>query len=106
MGSIKKRGNKYQVIIELEKDINEKRIRRYFTANSEAEAKKILTEQEYQLQQNCFVIPTEVTFGEFLNYWFDNYVKIKNEKNNTNCIQTYIRQIHYPQVGQYTICKG
>ncbi len=77
MGSIKKRGNKYQVIIELEKDINEKRIRRYFTANSEAEAKKILTEQEYQLQQNCFVIPTEVTFGEFLNYWFDNYVKSK-----------------------------
>jgi integrase len=104
-GSIRKRGNKYQVIVELGRDVNGKRLRRYFTANSEAEAKKILTEQEYLLQQNSFLIPSDMTFGEFLNYWFDNYVKIKNEETTQAEYRRVLDKYIIPKLGNIQLQK-
>ncbi|MEW8963185.1 tyrosine recombinase XerC [Paraclostridium dentum] len=104
-GSIRKRGNKYQVIVELGRDVNGKRLRRYFTANSEAEARKILIEQEYLLQQNSFVIPSDMTFGEFLNYWYDNYVKIKNEETTQAEYRRILDKYIIPKLGHIKLQK-
>ncbi|MEK4730063.1 site-specific integrase [Paenibacillus sp. FSL L8-0641] len=82
-GSIKKVGTKYRVTFELGKDLNGKRQRDYATVNSEAEAKKLLAEFEYNQNRNLLVQSNAMSLIEFLNLWMDNYVKYNCEETTT-----------------------
>lgn len=99
-GSIRKRGNKYQVIIELGKDANGKRLRRYFTADNETDAKKILTENEYQLQRNSYILPSTITFEQLLNRFFNNYVVNNCEITTQQSYRKNLDKYIIPQLGK------
>lgn len=40
-----------------------------------------------------------MTFGEFLNYWFDNYVKIKNEETTQTEYRRILDKYIIPKLG-------
>ncbi len=82
-GSIKKVGTKYRVTFELGKDLNGKRLRDYATVNSEAEARKLLAEFEYNQNRNLLVQSNAMSLIEFLNIWMNNYVKYNCEETTT-----------------------
>ncbi|MEK5141449.1 MULTISPECIES: site-specific integrase [Paenibacillus] len=82
-GSIKKVGTKYRVTFELGKDLNGKRLRDYATVHSEAEAKKLLAEFDYNQSRNLLVQSNAMSLIEFLNLWMDNYVKYNCEETTT-----------------------
>ncbi|MCW3795398.1 tyrosine-type recombinase/integrase [Paenibacillus sp. LS1] len=82
-GSIIKVGKNYRVTFEHGKDINGKRIRTTKTVGSEAEAKRLLNEYEYNINRNLSVQSSVMTFVQAINDWMDNYVQY-------NCEQTTI----------------
>lgn len=100
-GSIKKIGKKFRVTLELGTDVNGKRLRKYITASSEDEAKKLLTEFEYNQQRNLLALQSDMLLSEFLDYWMNNYVKYNCEETtaygykniNYNHLCPYLGQI-------------
>lgn len=73
-GKISKRGQSWQVTIECGKNAEGKRIRKYFTARTKAEAETILIEHKHKIITGDFVEPSKMTFAEFLKHWMDHYV--------------------------------
>jgi hypothetical protein len=104
-GSITKIGMKFRVTLDFGVDGNGKRIRKYVTASTEAEAKKLLTEFEYNQQRNLVVQTTKMTFSEFLSHWMENYVKYNCEETTaygyTNIIYNHI----VPYLGSFELQK-
>lgn len=99
-GSIQKVGKKFRVTKELGKDQNGKRLREYVYAPTEAEAKKILAEFEYNQLRNTLVETNHITVSDFLDLWMDNYVKYNCEettaygyRNINNHIKNFLGKI-------------
>ncbi|WP_168118531.1 site-specific integrase [Paenibacillus sp. HB172176] len=92
-GSICKIGKKFRVTKELGRDANGKRKREYVIAKTEAEAKKILAEFEYNNQRNMHVEVTKMTVSEFFNHWMDNYVKYNCEETTIYGYRNIIKKI-------------
>lgn len=104
-GNITKVGTKYRITFDFGRDSAGKRIRQYATASSETEAKKLLSEFEYNQQRNLLVQTTKMTFTEFLKHWMENYVKYNCEETTiygyTNIIYKHI----VPFLGNYELQK-
>lgn len=64
-GNIKKVGNAFRVCLEYERDVNNKRVRKYKQVNSNAEAKRLLRDHEYQQQRNLSTNPKDTYFSDF-----------------------------------------
>lgn len=79
-GSYSRIGSKYRVTLELGTDGAGKRLRKYITVSKESEAKRIITEFEYNKQRDLLVKYEEIKFCEFLEHWMDNYVKYNCEE--------------------------
>lgn len=87
-------GTKFRVTFDTGRDSSGRRIRQCTTASSEAEAKKLLNEFEYNQQRNLLVQTSKMTFAEFLEHWTDNYVKYNCEETtkyfNQNIIYKHV----------------
>lgn len=92
-GSIQKVGKKYRVTFEMGFDVNGKRLRKYTTVPSEREAKKLLTEFEYNQQRNLLVNSSKITLGKFLEHWMENYVKYNCEETTAYGYRNIIRHV-------------
>lgn len=75
-GHIEKNKNgTYTVILELGKGIDGKRKRPKQTFNKYTEAKHYLNDFENQASKGIIIEPSNITFGEWIVYWENNYVK-------------------------------
>ncbi len=92
-GSIQKVGAKFRVTLELGTDNNGKRVRKYLTASSESEAKKLLNEFEYNQQRNLLVQSSSMLLSEFLNHWMENYVKYNCEETTVYGYRNILRHV-------------
>ena len=81
--SFSKVGKKFRVTYEHGKDGNGKRIRTFQTAETEAEAKKLVAEFNFNQQRGLLVTQNDVTLAEHLQYWLK--VDVEN-----NCQETTI----------------
>lgn len=98
-GFIRKRGKSYQVILEYGKDAEGNRIRKAITVKTSKEANAILTEHEHNMQNNNYVLPTSMTYAEFLTYWFDNYVKKNCEETTQIGYKHIVEKYLKPKLG-------
>jgi len=71
-GHIRRRGNKYAVIIELPKDDKGKRQQQWYTAQTLPEAEKLLSKLLHEQDTGRYVKPSKLTLGTFLNDWIKN----------------------------------
>lgn len=104
-GSISKVGTKFRVALDYGKDATGKRIRKYVTATSEAEAKKLLNEFEYNQQRNLVVATTKMTLREFLVHWVDNYVKYNCEETTAYGYRNILYNHIIPYLGNIELQK-
>ncbi|MFB9274190.1 site-specific integrase [Cohnella cellulosilytica] len=104
-GSITKVGLKFRVTLDHGVDGNGKRLRKYVTASTEEEAKKLLTEFEYNQQRNLVVQTTKMTIGEFLSHWMDNYVKYNCEETTVYGYRNIIDKHVVPYLGHFELQK-
>ncbi|MEK5394306.1 site-specific integrase [Paenibacillus sp. FSL K6-2859] len=104
-GSISKVGSKFRVTLELGTDSHGKRLRKYITAMTESEAKKLLNEFEYNQRRNLTLQDTEMTFGEFLNHRMDNYVKYNCEVTTQYGYRNIISKHIIPYMGNVQLQK-
>ncbi|MFF2909177.1 tyrosine recombinase XerC [Paenibacillus sp. NPDC057934] len=104
-GSIKKIGKKYRVTKELGKDRLGKRLREYAYAYTESEAKKILSEFEYNQQRNILVESNRMTVSEFLDHWMDNYVKYNCEETTAYGYRNILYKHVVPYLGVIELQK-
>ncbi|WP_438447108.1 site-specific integrase [Gorillibacterium sp. sgz5001074] len=104
-GNITKVGTKFRVTFDFGRDSSGKRIRQYTTASSEAEAKKLLNEFEYNQQRNLLVQTSKMTFAEFLEHWMDNYVKYNCEETTKYSNENIINNHVVPYLGAIELQK-
>jgi integrase len=104
-GFIRPRGKSFQVIIDVGKDVNGKRIRQVQTFKTKPEAEKALLDMKYNLANNNFVKPDTMTFGEFLKHWFDNYVKNRCEITTQQEYKRIIDKYVSPYLGDIALQK-
>lgn len=71
----------YTIVLELGTDIYGKRIRKKVTYKTAAEAKRALNEYENQMNKGTFVVPNDISFGEWIKYWEENYARNECEEN-------------------------
>ncbi|OMD35136.1 MULTISPECIES: site-specific integrase [Paenibacillus] len=104
-GSITKVGTKFRVTFDFGTDSKGKRIRKYTSASSEAEAKKLLNEFEYNQQRNLLVQTTKMTFSEFLEHWIEKYVKYNCEETTIYGYRNIIFKHIIPFLGNFELQK-
>lgn len=104
-GNITKVGTKFRITFDFGRDKAGKRIREYATASTEAEAKKLLNEFEYNQQRHLLVQTTDMTLAEFLSHWMDNYVKYNCEETTTYGYKNIIDNHIIPRVGNFELQK-
>lgn len=104
-GSIKKIGKKFRVTKELGKNHSGKRLREYVYATTEAEAKKLLAEFEYNQQRHTLVESNKITVSEFLNHWMDNYVKYNCEETTVYGYRNILNKHIEPYLGNIELQK-
>lgn len=104
-GNIMRIGTKFRVTLDFGYDANGKRVRKYVTASTEEEAKKLLTEFEYNQQRNIIVQTSKMTLSEFLCHWMDNYVKYNCEETTAYGYTNIINKHVVPYLGNYELQK-
>ncbi|MGG1518748.1 site-specific integrase [Paenibacillus oryzisoli] len=104
-GSIQKVNNRFRITKELGKDSNGKRLREYAYASTEAEAKKLLAEFEYNLQRNLLVQSSDINLLEFLEHWMDNYVKYNCEETTAYGYRNIVYKHIAPFLGDIPLQK-
>ncbi|WP_342476598.1 N-terminal phage integrase SAM-like domain-containing protein [Paenibacillus sp. FSL H7-0350] len=104
-GGITKVGTKFRVTFDFGTDSKGKRIRKYTSASSEAEAKKLLNEFEYNQQRNLLLQTTKMTFSEFLEHWIENYVKYNCEETTIYGYRNIIFKHIIPFLGNFELQK-
>lgn len=72
---------------------------------SSAEAKKELTRLLAILDKGLFVDPSKMTVEEYMNYWLDNYAKLKVADRTFNRYKEFIDNNIVPEIGNLKIQK-
>lgn len=103
-GHVRKRGNKWYYSFEAASvDGKRKRIERVGgNTKKEAEAalRKALSEYE---NAGLFFEPSEISVADYMDYWFDNYVKINCKQKTQQAYNSYIHNHIKPSLGRYKL---
>ncbi|MFS0782088.1 tyrosine-type recombinase/integrase [Bacillus sp. 1P06AnD] len=83
-GSIRKRGKKYEVIVDIGRDpyTGKRRQRTNCTFTRKRDAEAHLRKWLVELDENRYVEPTKVTFASYMEYWFTSHYQ-KRVKEST-----------------------
>jgi integrase len=81
--SIDKIGKKFRITYDYGKDANGKRIRKFQTVATEAEAKRLVAEFNYNQQRGLLVMKNDITVADHLRRWMELYVR-------RNCQETTV----------------
>jgi integrase len=97
--SYSKVGKKFRITYEYGKDANGKRIRKFETVATEAEAKRLVTDFNYKQQRNQLVMKNDITLADHLRNWMDFYVATNCEKTTAYGYRNIIENHLIPYMG-------
>lgn len=105
-GHIRKRGNKWAVIIPVGYDQKTKKTKyKWFSYDTEDEAEKECARLITELNQGTFIEPSKMTVAEYMDFWFENYVE-SNTRKNTRDSYKYLINLHVkPEIGKLLLNK-
>lgn len=103
-GHLRKRGNGWQVVIYLGV-VNGKKKYKYQTFKKQKEAQKALTDLLYQINNNTFVDPGKITFGEYLERWLQDYCVPKLAPKTFKRYEEIIKLHVKPEIGNILLSK-
>ena len=69
------------------------------------EAEKFLAEQLTSLEKGLYIEPSTMTFGEYLNYWLDNYARPNASPKTYEGYESMIRAHISPALGRIELSK-
>lgn len=104
-GHIRKRGNKYAIVVDLGRDHTGKRKQKWFSGyDTKKQAEKDLPKIIMQVQNNGYTETEDITFGEFIKIW------LENKKNNIaygtyHHYESYCRNHIIPELGKWKTKK-
>lgn len=105
MGSVRKKGNTWYYTIEMAPvDGRRKRVERVAKgAKTKKEAMKIMLEVENELKYGINTLDKgKMSYGDFLKYWMDNYVRKNLAKNSIDSYEYHLKRI-IPALGYYEL---
>ncbi|MEF2969106.1 site-specific integrase [Paenibacillus sp. M1] len=97
--SFSKVGKKFRVTFEYGKDGNGKRIRKFESVATEAEAKKLVAEFNHNQQRGLLVMKNDVTVADHLRRWMELYVQSNCEETTTYGYRNIIDNHMIPYMG-------
>ncbi|MDI9261270.1 site-specific integrase [Alicyclobacillus sendaiensis] len=104
-GHVTKKGSKYYVVIELERDANGKRRRKWFGGyKTKKEAQAALVQKLHELQTGQFIEESDITIAEFLQQWLEH----KRSQVRPATLRSYewhIRRHILPYIGHIKVSK-
>ena len=104
-GHVTKKGSKYYVVIELERDVNGKRRRKWFGGyKTKKEAQAALVQKLHELQTGQFIEESDITIAEFLQQWLEH----KRSQVRPATLRSYewhIRHHILPYIGHIKVSK-
>lgn len=77
--------------------------REYFYGRTQAEAKEKMEEAKEAAKKGIYVKPTNLTFGEWLDIWMEDYVRIKVAPTTYDNYERWINNHIKPLLGRYTL---
>ena len=104
-GHVTKKGSKYYVVIELERDANGKRRRKWFGGYSTKKAAQAaLVQKLHELQTGQYIEESDVTVAEFLQQWLE-YKSSQIRPSSLRSYESHIRHHIVPYIGHIKISK-
>ncbi len=105
-GHIRKRGNKFVVVVSLGRNEHGKPIQKWFSGfdtrqQAEAAASKIV----HEINTGLYVEPTKLTVGEYLLQWMENYARVNVSPKTADRYEEMIRQHIIPYMGRILLQK-
>lgn len=73
-GSITQRGDKYRVCFDYGVDREGRRVRKYRTFDTKRDATRAFNEHKVKMDKGTQIMPSEYTFAQWLDYWYDNII--------------------------------
>lgn len=70
------RRDKYRVCFDYGVDREGKRVRKYRTFDTKRDAIRAFNEHKVKMDRGTQVMPSEYTFAQWLDYWYDNIIVI------------------------------
>lgn len=105
-GHIRKRGNKYAVVLDIGKKADGSRNRKWFSGfNSKKEAQRFLNQKLHEIETGTFVEPSKTKLSEYLEHWLENYAELNCAPRTYEGYEYIIRQHIIPQIGHLTMDK-
>jgi integrase len=105
-GHIRKRGTKWAVVVELDKDAEGKRKQRWYSGyNTKKEAEKAVAEIINQLENNGLTTTTKLTTGDYLKQWYQTYCEPNLEKTTLDGYSIILFKHLIPKLGKIQLQK-
>lgn len=113
-GHVRKKGNNYYIILELDRDENGERkrismsVRKELGLNKPAtskQAKDLLIKKLNELQTGTFVEPNDMTVSQLLDRWMETYGEINLKQTTRDKYQTNIDNHLRPALGHIKLAK-
>ncbi len=108
MAHIRKRGKKkWQIIIEKERNpVTGKRRRKYKTVNgTKSEAKKVMRQMVYEMENGIAIEPSKMTVAEFLRQWLSDYCKPNLAPRSYESYKMIVEKHLIPELGNIKLKK-
>ncbi|MFT9485757.1 MAG: tyrosine-type recombinase/integrase [Tepidibacillus sp.] len=97
--SIDKIGKKFRITYDYGKDANGKRIRKFQTVDTKAEAERLVADFKYKQQRNQLVMKNDITLADHLKNWMDFYVAVKCQETTAYGYRNVIENHLIPYMG-------
>jgi integrase len=105
-GCINKAGNSWGFTLTIGMDDKGKRLqKRYGKFKTKKEAEKACNEMIYQIEHGTFVDPKDMTLGEYLLEWLNNYCKQKLTPSTFDGYKSNIEKHIIPAIGKIPLQK-
>lgn len=104
-GSITQRGDKYRVCFDYGVDRSGRRVRKYRTFDTKRDATRAFNEHKVKMDKGTQVMPSEYTFAQWLDYWYDNIIVPQIEETTAYGYRGMIENYLKPQLGEIRLQK-
>lgn len=105
-GHVRKRGNKWNFVIDIGHDENGKRKQKWSSGfNTKKEAQAALTQKLHELQTGTYIDSSSITVAEYLQYWLEAYAKTNTSPRTYEGYEMIVNKHLIPSLGRYQLQK-
>lgn len=105
-GHIRKRGNKYSIVVDIGKDENGKRQQKWFSGfKGEKEAEKALPVILNKIHNDTFILPDKITVREYFKDWLETSAKFTLAETTFENYEINIEKHIIPHLGNIKLQK-